>query len=368
VVGLSFVMPLDLLFSCWFFYIFWKAEAILLSWIGIAPSLGHYISQQATGGYLAIAAGALWVSRRHLKEVFRKVAGMPSELSDAGEPMSYRFAAAGVVLGFLAMVGFSWGAGMSPWIAVIFFAFYFGISVGVARMRATCGPPAHDLHFAGPDEILASTVGTANLGGTSLGVMTLFFGFNRAYRGHPMAHSLEGFKLAERTRASQRKMLIIQMIAVVVGCLCAFWAVLHLSYVSLTGAPWLLTKAFGAEPYRRLESWLSHPTQSSGTSALFYLLGFLIVLLMPLLKLISLEIPFHPIGFAVSTSWSMDKVWFPIFIAWCAKSLIIKYQGAAGYRRYLPLFMGLILGDYLVGGLWCLAALAAGKGMYAFWP
>lgn len=368
VIGISFLMPLDLMFSCWFFYLFWRAEAIFLAWIGVAPKLGPYITQQATGGYLAIAAGALWIGRSHLKEVIRKVLGRPSALSDQVEPMSYRAAALGAVAGFVMLIVFSCKAGMSLWIAVAFFALYLAISAGITRMRATCGPPAHDLHHAGPEQVLTATVGTANIDGPGLGVMSLFYGFNRAYRGHPMAHSLEGFKLAERTKGSQRAMLAAQMLAVAFGCLCSFWAILHICYSSASGPTWVFTRAFGREPYRDLQRWLLHPTEANGLSIFFYGLGFLIVLLIPLLRWIYVYVPFHPIGFAISTSWSMGLVWFPIFIAWLLKRTIVKYGGGAGYRRFLPFFMGLVLGDYLIGGLWCLIALAVGRGMYAFWP
>jgi hypothetical protein len=361
-------MPLDLLFSCWFFYLFWKGEAVLMAWAGVAPSLGNYVSQQATGAYLAIAAGALWIGRAHLREVWRKVLGRPSRLSDAGEPLGYRAAAVGALAGLAALVLFSWHAGMSLWVAVVFFLFYFALAAGIARMRATCGPPAHDLHYAGPEFILASSVGTESLGGQNLGVMTLFYGFNRAYRGHPMAHSLEGFKLAEQTGSSQRWMLAAQVLAVVAGCIASFWAILHLSYSSPNGASWVFTHAFGGEPYRRLESWTVHPTVWNPTAMFFYATGFLIALTMPLLKLIAVSIPFHPIGFAISTSWSMNRIWLPVFLAWAVKAALVRYGGGASYRRVLPFFLGLVLGDYLVGGTWCLLALAAGRGMYAFWP
>jgi hypothetical protein len=63
----------------------------------------------------------------------------------------------------------------------------------------------------------------------------------------------------------------------------------------------------------------------------------------------------------------MHLVWFPILVGWLCKRSIIRFGGAAGYRRFMPLFMGLIVGDYLVGGVWCLLSIATGKPMYVFW-
>lgn len=369
VIGLSYLMPLDLMFSCWFFFFFWKAEAILISWLGYQPD-GHLgpklVSQQATGAYLGIAAAALWFGRGHLKEAWQRMLGRSSTLSDAAEPLSYRAAGIGAVAGFLALILFSMAAGMSPGIAFLFFFLYLAIAIGIARMRAACGPPAHDLHFAGPDFILPTVLGTENISGSSLGVMSVFFGFNRAYRGHPMAHSMEGFRLADRVRMKQRVMLAAQMIAVAFGCLCSFWLLLHICYSSVSGSG--LMPGFGGYPYRRLESWLLHPAPPENDGIFFYILGFGIAILMPALKLIWAGMPFHPIGFAISSSWSMHLIWCPILMAWAFKWAIVHYGGAGGYRRYLPFFMGLVLGDYMIGGLWCLFALYVDKAVYSFWP
>src|SRR2546428_2778248 len=111
--------------------------------------------------------------------------------------MSYRAAALGIAGGMAALVLFSAGIGMSPLIAVLFFLIYFALALAITRMRAELGTPIHDLHFTGPDWTLAQVIGTRDLGQQPLNAFTLFFWFNRAYRGHAMPHQLEGFKMAE---------------------------------------------------------------------------------------------------------------------------------------------------------------------------
>jgi len=37
------------------------------------------------------------------------------------------------------------------------------------------------------------------------------------------------------------------------------------------------------------------------------------------------------------------------------------------YRRTIPLFLGFILGEYFVGGVWNILGIAIGRQMYAFW-
>jgi hypothetical protein len=48
--------------------------------------------------------------------------------------------------------------------------------------------------------------------------------------------------------------------------------------------------------------------------------------------------------------------WMPFFIAWLAKVLLTRMGGMRLYRRALPFFLGLIVGDFLQGGFWTLLA------------
>jgi hypothetical protein len=77
--------------------------------------------------------------------------------------------------------------------------------------------------------------------------------------------------------------------------------------------------------------------------------------------------PLHPIGFAISGSWAMNLVWFPLALAWGIKLAIIRYGGLPLYRRLLPFFLGLILGEAVVGMGWSLVGVAANIPAYSFW-
>jgi hypothetical protein len=78
--------------------------------------------------------------------------------------------------------------------------------------------------------------------------------------------------------------------------------------------------------------------------------------------------PFHPVGYAVSSSWSMNLLWMPMFIAWVVKGLILRYGGLRLFRLWLPFFLGLILGEYVTGSIWSLGGILTGRNTYVFWP
>ena len=71
--------------------------------------------------------------------------------------------------------------------------------------------------------------------------------------------------------------------------------------------------------------------------------------------------PFHPLGYAMGPSWPMIQLWFSILIGWAAKSVIMRYGGIRSYRTYRPLFLGMVLGEFISGGVWLIIDFLAGK-------
>jgi hypothetical protein len=61
--------------------------------------------------------------------------------------------------------------------------------------------------------------------------------------------------------------------------------------------------------------------------------------------------PFHPAGYVVGASFALMRLWLPLFMAWLLKTFILRYGGLSGYRRALPLFMGLVIGEFTAGFL-----------------
>jgi hypothetical protein len=96
--------------------------------------------------------------------------------------------------------------------------------------------------------------------------------------------------------------------------------------------------------------------------------GGLFTLLLQLLRVRLIGFPFHPVGYAVSSSWGMSVLWFPMLLAWAIKGVLLRYGGLGLYRRALPFFFGVILGECVSGGAWTLFGLLTDIPTYAFWP
>ena len=363
VIGLGFFMPLDLSFSCWFFYLFRKSQRVFGAMLGIRALPGFpYDHQQSLGAYLGLSVFAIWAARRYVWSILKQVFGRARDLDDSEEPMSYRAAAIGTVLGLAYLIGFTHQMGLNWWLAVAFFGIYYTLSVGITRMRVESGAPAHDLHYMGAGYTLSAVLGTRRLGGQNLASMSLLYFFNRAHRSHAMPHQLEGFKLAERGGFRRRPLVFAMLLAVLVGSLSSFWAYLHDVYRFGSGG------GFGWEPFNRLQQQLNYPTTTNVPEVTFIGVGFFFSLLLMFLRIRFIWWPFHAVGYAVSGAddWCMNWLWVSLVISTTLKWVILKYGGLRTHRKAAPFFLGLVLGEFVLGSFWSIYGIVAGTTIFPF--
>ena len=370
-IGLGMLLPLDLAFSCWFFYIFWKGQRLVSAMMGLnkIPKF-PFVEEQSSAAYLGLATFALWMARDQLKGIWANFLGR-EKAEDQDEPMRYKHAMWAIISGMGLLVGFAMRMGMAAWIAIAIFVLYYMISLTVTRVRAELGPPAHDLHGGGPDYILTNCLGTRSslFGPQQLTCISMFFWFNRAYRAHPMPIQMEAFKIAQVSSIRQSSMMWALAIAVVVGSLAGFWAQVHNYYVYgiASKMSFVALNAFGREPFARLQSWLMAPTSPDFKEVGAYGVGYLFTLALMALRVRFAWWPFHPVGYAISSSWSLNCLWLPIFIAWAIKATILKYGGYKAFQQAIPVALGLVLGEFIIGSLWTLIGIIWHIQTYSFW-
>ncbi len=350
-IGVGFLIPLDLGFSCWFFHLFWHFQRIIGEMFGWRSAIGFPREMaQIRGVWIALFLWTLWMGRAHIKVVLRTIFSRYTDTaSDEGEAMRYRTAGIGVLVGLILILAFCLKAGMSLWFATLFFVLYFAMSVTITRIRAELGPPAHDLYNAGPDLLLTDALGTRRIGNRSLSVMSLFFWLNHlSYRAHPMPHQLEGLKLAHQARFNPSQLIWVMAIAIFVGALSAAWGHLHLSYqVGLEQArSWYARAAFN-----RLAGWLYNPTETSISGLLYTSGGFVFAVSLLFLRWRFIQWPLHPVGYVVSSWWTFTGLWFPLLISWVVKRILLSTGGVRLYRRSIPFFIGLVIGDVIVASI-----------------
>ena len=367
VLGIGFLIPLDLLFSTWFFFWVWKGQQVIGSIMGLEATGYPYVNYQGFGAYMGIFLIAVWRSRRHLQNWLGAKA---RSASTRDEPMSPLILVLALIAGIAFLTFFCLRAGMSLSAILIFFGLYFAFSTAVSRMRAELGSPMHDLHYTGPERVMVAAVGTRPLGPNNLSMFSFFWFFTRTFDSHPMPHQLEGFKLASTSGIRSRFMLFSILIALCVGILSQFWALISIPY--RLGALHEMSRVpivYGSEPWTQLQRWLAHPLAPDYWALGFTGIGLLFALFLMLMRMKFFWFPFHPAAYAaVCGSWAVNYIWFSLGIVWVLKLLLLKYGGRNAYRKAMPFFLGLILGQFTVGSLWTILGMVFNIPAYGIWP
>ncbi|MBD3182224.1 hypothetical protein GF312_08025 [Candidatus Poribacteria bacterium] len=357
-IGIAFLMPLDLSFSIWFFYWFWKILRVMGNILGMRSLPGFpYDGPQTTGAYIMLALLVLWGSRRHLGQIFKSLFSQRFEYN--GE---YRTALFIGVTGSIFLFVFAYRMGMYWWVIPMYFGIYYIMGISITRVRAQLGPPTHEMFQATPQKVLVDVLGTRRLGVPTLTSFAMLWGFNRGYRAHPMPHVLEGFWLSEQTKASTIRLALAMLLAAILASATAFWSFIEMSYRNgaSVNPPW--------GGFKHLQNWLFYASPPRTLEVSFMGVGAVVTLTLYLLRKRFLWITLHPAAFALTGStWTLSWLWFSIFLSWLAKRLIIRHGGIKGYRKALPLFMGLLLGDYVIGGIWIVIRWITGTQTYVFW-
>ena len=231
-IGLMFFTPLDLSFSCWFFWLLTRLQMVVTDMFG---ARNIYNLEQQTGAWIAFGCIPLWMGRKHYGRIIRKVFGIAQRRGepppdDSGEPMRYRTAAGLFTVGLMFLFFFCYQMGMTFWAIGLFFLFYFPMILGITRIRAEIGPPLHQLVLVDPGRTMVLALGTRRLGTGNLMGLTFLYPFVRCFRAHPTPSELEAFRLAERSNIGYRQLLIGMILAIVFGILITFWAYLHVLY------------------------------------------------------------------------------------------------------------------------------------------
>ena len=116
-----------------------------------------------------------------------------------------------------------------------------------------------------------------------------------------------------------------------------------------------------------MASWQSLPGPPRIAATIASGVGLLLTLFMGVMRTQYTWWLWHPVGYATCSSWSMSMLWACIFVAWLVKLVITRYGGARAYRKALPFFVGLVLGEFVVGSLWCIWGAILRTPVYHFW-
>lgn len=211
-IGFGYLLPLEVAAGFWCSVLFIKVQAVVLRMIGYEgnSAWGGVISQvsvsEQMGGLVAIVAVVLWLLRGTFAQAFGNALGRGPRVDDRGEPLSYRFAALGVVVGLVVQTLWLHAAGMTPQFIVLFLIFFTSICLVLTRTVAEASMLMIQLSFA-PTDYLLLFGGTAALGPSNLTVLTYVdVALSFDLREFLMPSVLNGYRLSELSGIPTRKL------------------------------------------------------------------------------------------------------------------------------------------------------------------
>ena len=188
-------------------------------------------------------------------------------------------------------------------------------------------------------------------------------GFRTDISQMTMPHFMNAFKSADEAHTNRRQLVYAMGAAILVCFPISCYAFLNLAYQH--GAENLTSWNFQNGPrlaYADLVSRILHPLETNWGDVGFILVGAGFTLLIMLMYHRYLWWPFHPIGCTTGSSWGIQEMFLSIFIGWLMKSVLLRHGGLKGYRSARPFFLGLIMGEYTMGGIWMIVGWIVKRG------
>jgi hypothetical protein len=341
--GFAFFVQAQLSFSLWFFYLlslpahwiygtfFKDHQEILGNWTSDGPG-GTIMAHQQMGAMLVLVGAMVWAARRHMLE----------------EKLSVGL----FLISTFLMCVMVWFTGVPAWIAPIAVISALVIWLSLTRLMAQAGlativPAIIPLGF------VVSTVGVPSLGTTGLiamGLTLIWTGDLLTYLMGPAANSVFLQDKASVKPTGGALSLLAAVMLSLGGCI---FMTLYLTctYGGLNLHPQYF-QWFPKLPWQFAETKLQGATGVSLTGYIWTGVGAGVMLLLTYMQRLFFWWPLHPLGFLAQGGWIMRQLWFSFFLAWLVKTVVLRYGGSGVYKKARILFIGIILGLLVVGGLW----------------
>jgi len=384
IVGISFLLTSEVSFSLWFFHLFSKGQYVISYLMGFPPAsldsplwtrgwAKGFIGYQQVGALLAYVAILGWVGREHWKHVAQRAFGRaPASESERGEALSYPVAFWGAVLAMGFILAWSVASGIRIEVAILLWGFYLAVCLALTRLVAEAGllfvqtgwMPIGPLAFlvgAGPGRLIdaASAAPAAMISNSIMLDM----------RGFLMPSFLQGFKLAHDRRIPARPLLALIAACILISTSVGLVTIIRLGYNvgALQMAKWW-TSAAGSQPAIHAVAFAKGIETNYAVNWSWIGVGAGATWLMMTARARFTWFPLHPIGLVMCVPFAMHAMWLSIFLGWGAKVLITRFGGSDSYRKVIPLFLGLALGDIVMVVFWIAIDAWQGRTGHALLP
>ncbi|RKU29128.1 hypothetical protein C6497_06985 [Candidatus Poribacteria bacterium] len=375
VIGVASLLTLEVSFSLWFFFLFFKLQYLIMNITGVGIGPWVSCSRQVMGGYLVFVPAVFWGGREHILSIIKRACGMDRNnwknaenrhlVDDSNEPLSYRIAFFGFVFGFVILVTFLVIAGIKTWVAIITLLSIFVTSVVLSWMVVNGGLLLVQAPFF-PSDYITYTLGSGAIGQKSLAVLSFQRTFLRDWGEFMMPNFLHSFKAADEVGLIRRKVVPILGVSIVVALVVSVYASLTLVYNK--GALFLQNWSFVNAPrgyFNRMNKLIQFPVETNWGEVYSMIAGAGFTGFMLWMRQSFVWWSLHPIGYLLGATYPAFHLWSSVLIGWMIKYITLKFGGPMAYRKIRPIAFGLIFGEYVMVGIWMFVGFFTGIGYFA---
>lgn len=343
-LGLLYLVPLDIAFSAWFFWIFTKLTHVYAYSKGFWDNGIEFMTFHPVGAYVGLGAYLFWLN----KDVFNHLMTdslRTSQITD-DSPMSPRAAALGLLAAMVVFcLFFTVLLHVKVWVTLVYLLIVVLSVTAFARLRAEAAVgPARAHHL--PD-VFKQLFGSQRVGQKSLGGIGLLYG--QSGMGGVAANCLEGWRLADQLKTRKRDITIVLMVGFVLVYVLTFRMMLPTAYEMGAGMFHWYPRQLAVQGTEQL---LTRDVEASRVAGLSVVLGAIITFGLMFLRTRFLRWPFHPVGYALG--WQYDVgfwFWSSFFLAWIIKLLVLRYGGNKLHKIVLPFMYGMIVCGMVLQGI-----------------
>lgn len=358
-VGFFFLLPADVLFSIWFFFVLTRVEELVFIAYNVpTPQMPMYppklfTGYQSMGAYFVLVGYLLWIAKPHLRRVWAAAIGR-EKIDDSGEVLPYRVAVWGLIGCVAGSAIWLWSMGMSLWLAVFELIVFIGvIAVVMARSTAEAGMLMTETSFR-PIDIYRMFGSVHALGGANLTMLAFVDNLLlRDQRGLLLTGMLDSMRIADGTKIRRRAFAGILAYAILLSIAIAVILNIYVPYrLGGTRLDMWMEQLSPSLSWNDYQSYFA-PRQIADPAArwqmpVFFGVGAVVCLLLTIMRAAFYWWPLHPLGYALAGSWTTIVFWFPCLVAWMCKSLSIRYGGMSFYAKARPFFLGMVLGEFSI--------------------
>ncbi len=356
VIGLSALVPTNILYSCVFCFWLVKLENLVGASMGINVATGFpYPAEQGQGAVFAFSLIVLWSARRSLKSSLRS----PHD----------RWYWIAFVVAFEALFGYGVALGLRPMVSMMLFAVFMLVMIVAGWVRAAVGAiwnPGNDVNWF-PRTFLGA--GTTLGEGTGMAYLRWFtFG---DFRAHALPAYADSIHLSESSGIERKQLMTALAVATLLSVFASLWVALdaYYKYGAATANCETWRPAMGREGFNVLRGTLDGTSPKAGVPQILAAAwGAMLVVVFYIANLRFVWWPFHPVGFVLAQIRMFDWMWLPMGLAALVKTLTLRTGGLKSYKRVMPFFVGLVVGDYAISGILTLLSWLLKMPMYKTFP